>query len=162
MEQRIDYLKSARGAYHAMLGIEHYLQQCGLEESLQNLVKLRVSQLNGCAYCIDMHWKDLRAAGESEQRLYGLDAWEESPYYTDRERAALAWAESVTNIQEGHVRDAVYDQVKGFFNEKELADLTLAVTAINSWNRLSIAARTVPGTYQPAKSHGAVKSAEVS
>lgn len=162
MEQRIDYLKSARGAYHAMLGIEHYLQQCGLEESLQNLVKLRVSQLNGCAYCIDMHWKDLRAAGESEQRLYGLDAWEESPYYTDRERAALAWAESVTNIREGHVRDAVYDQIKGFFNEKELADLTLAVTAINSWNRLSIAARTVPGTYQPAKSHGAVKSAEVS
>src|SRR5678809_1765198 len=82
MEPRIDYLKSARGAYHAMLGIEHYLQQCGLEESLQNLIKLRVSQINGCAYCIDMHWKDLRAAGESEQRLYGLDAWEESPYYT--------------------------------------------------------------------------------
>jgi len=155
MEPRIDYLKSARGAYHAMLGIEHYLQQSGLEESLQNLIKLRVSQVNGCAYCIDMHWKDLRAAGESEQRLYGLDAWEESPYYTDRERAALAWAESVTNIQEGHVTDAVFERVKEFFNEKELADLTLAVTAINSWNRLSIAARTVPGTYQPAKKQGA-------
>lgn len=155
MEPRIDYLNVARGAYHAMLGIEHYLQQCGLEDSLQELVKLRVSQINGCAYCIDMHWKDLRSAGESEQRLYGLDAWEESPYYTDRERAALAWAESVTNIQEGHVPDAVYEHVKNFFNEKELADLTLAVTAINSWNRLSIAARTVPGTYQPAKSHGA-------
>jgi len=155
MEPRIDYLKSARGAYHAMLGIEHYLQQSGLEESLQNLIKLRVSQVNGCAYCIDMHWKDLRAAGESEQRLYGLDAWEESPYYTDRERAALAWAESVTNIQEGHVPDAVFERVKEFFNEKELADLTLAVTAINSWNRLSIAARTVPGTYQPAKKQGA-------
>jgi AhpD family alkylhydroperoxidase len=155
MEPRIDYLKSARGAYHAMLGIEHYLQQCGLEESLLHLIKLRVSQLNGCAYCIDMHWKDLRATGESEQRLYGLDAWEESPYYTDRERAAFAWAESVTNIQDGHVPDAVFEHVKNFFNDKELADLTLAVTAINSWNRLSIAARTVPGTYQPAKTHSA-------
>lgn len=151
MEPRIDYLKSARGAYHAMLGIEHYLQQSGLEESLLHLIKLRVSQINGCAYCIDMHWKDLRAAGESEQRLYGLDAWEESPYYTDRERAAFAWAESVTNIQQGHVPDAVFEHVRPFFNDKELADLTLAVTAINSWNRLSIAARTVPGTYQPAK-----------
>jgi AhpD family alkylhydroperoxidase len=155
MEPRIDYLKSARGAYHALLGIEHYLQQCGLEESLQNLIKLRVSQINGCAYCIDMHWKDLRAAGEPEQRLYGLDAWEESPYYTERERAALTWAESVTNIQEGHVPDGVFEHVKEFFNDKELADLTLAVTAINSWNRLSIAARTVPGTYQPAKKQGA-------
>jgi len=155
MEARIDYLKSARGAYHAMLGIEHYLQQSGLEASLQNLIKLRVSQVNGCAYCIDMHWKDLRAAGESEQRLYGLDAWDESPYYTDRERAALAWAESVTNIQDGHVPDSVYERVKKFFDDKELADLTLAVTAINSWNRLSIAARTIPGTYQPAKTRGA-------
>lgn len=155
MEPRIDFLKSARGAYHALLGIEHYLEQCGLEESLQNLIKLRVSQVNGCAYCIDMHWKDSRAAGESEQRLYGLDAWEESPYYTDRERAALAWAEAVTNIQEGHVPDAVFEHVRNFFNDKELADLTLAVTAINSWNRLSIAARTVPGTYQPAKTRGA-------
>jgi len=155
MEPRIDYLKSARGAYHAMLGIEHYLQQCGLEESLQNLIKLRVSQINGRAYCIDMHWKDLRAAGEPEQRLYALDAWEESPFYTERERAALAWAESVTNIQEGHVPDGVFERVKEVFNDKELADLTLAVTAINSWNRLSIAARTVPGTYQPAKKQGA-------
>lgn len=155
MEPRIDYLKSARGAYHAMLGIEHYLQQSGLEESLQHLIKLRVSQINGCAYCIDMHWKDLQAIGESEQRLYGLDAWEESPYYTDRERAAFAWAEAVTNIQDGHVPDAVFEHVRNFFNDKELADLTLAVTAINSWNRLSIAARTVPGTYQPAKTQGA-------
>jgi len=121
----------------------------------ENLIKLRVSQINGCAYCIDMHWKDLKAAGESEQRLYGLDAWEESPYYTERERAALTWAESVTNIQEGHVPDGVFERVKEFFNDKELADLTLAVTAINSWNRLSIAARTVPGTYQPAKKQGA-------
>ena len=151
MEPRIDYLKLARNGYHAMLGIEHYLQQSGLEESLLHLIKLRVSQINGCAYCIDMHWKDLRATGESEQRLYGLDAWEESSYYTDRERAAFEWAESVTNIQDGHVPDAVFDHVKKFFSDKELADLTLAVTAINSWNRLSIAARTVPGTYEPPK-----------
>ena len=156
MEPRIDYLKSARGAYHAMLGIEHYLHQCGLEESLLHLLKLRVSQLNGCAYCIDMHWKDLRAIGESEQRLYGLDAWEESPYYTDRERAALAWAESVTNIQDGHVPDSVYDHVKNLFSEKELADLTLAVTAINSWNRFNVAFRTEAGGDKPVKHEKAV------
>lgn len=151
MEPRIDYLKTSRAGYHALLGIEHYLAQSGLEESLLHLIKLRVSQINGCAYCIDMHWKDLRAIGESEQRLYGLDAWEESPYYTDRERAAFEWAESVTNIQDGHVADEVYERVKGSFTDKELADLTIAITAINSWNRLSIAARTVPGTYQPVK-----------
>jgi alkylhydroperoxidase family enzyme len=98
-----------------------------------------------------MHWKDLRAAGEAEQRLYGLDAWQESPYYSDRERAALAWTESVTNVREGHVPDEVYEQVRKFFSEKELADLTLAVVTINGWNRLNIAARTVPGTYQPAR-----------
>lgn len=97
-----------------------------------------------------MHWKDLRAAGESEQRLYGLDAWDESPYYSDRERAALAWTEAVTNLREGHVSDEVYERVRPSFNEKELADLTLAIVAINGWNRLNIAARTVPGTYQPA------------
>jgi len=99
--------------------------------------------------------EDLRAAGEIEQRLYGLDAWEESPYYSDRERAALAWTEAVTNIREGHVPDSVYEHVRKSFTEKELADLTLAITAINSWNRLNIAVRTVPGTYQPAKSHTA-------
>jgi AhpD family alkylhydroperoxidase len=155
MEARIGYLKVGRGAYEAMLGIEKYLHQCGIEQSLLTLIKLRGSQINGCAYCIDMHWKDLRAAGETEQRLYGLDAWEESPYYSDRERAALAWTEAVTNVQEGHVPDHVYEQVRKFFSEKELGDLTLAVAAINSWNRLNIAARTVPGTYKPAKSHAA-------
>jgi len=155
MEPRFDYLKTARGVFHAMLGLEQYLEQCGLERSLQDLIKLRVSQINGCAYCIDMHWKDLRAAGESEQRLYGLDAWEESPYYSDRERAAFAWAESITDLQNGHVPDEVFEYVKKSFNDKELADLTFAVTAINSWNRLNIAARTVPGTYQPAKKQGA-------
>jgi len=150
MEQRIDYRRVANGVYEAMLGLEKYLHQCGLEESLLLLVKLRASQINGCAYCIDMHWKDLRSIGENEQRLYGLDAWEESPYYTDRERAAFAWTEAVTNIQEGHVPDEVYERARKHYSAKALADLTLAITTINAWNRLAIAARTVPGTYQPA------------
>lgn len=110
MEPRVDYLKVGRGAYQAMLGLEKYLHQSGLEESLLDLLRLRASQINGCAYCIDMHWKDLRALGENEQRLYGLDAWQESPYYSDRERAALAWTEAVTNIREGHVPDEVYEK----------------------------------------------------
>lgn len=109
------------------------------------------SQVNGCAYCIDMHWKDLRAAGETEQRLYGLDAWEESPYYSERECAALAWTEAVTSVTEGHVSDEVYENVRKHLTEKELADLTLAVVAINGWNRLNVAVRTVPGGYQPRK-----------
>lgn len=159
MEPRIDYAKVARGAYAAMLGLEHYLQQCGLEQPLLDLIKLRVSQINGCAYCLDMHWKDLRANGETEQRLYGLDAWEESPYYTDRERAALSWAESVTKVSETHVPDEVYEKARKQFNDKELADLTLAVATINAWNRLAIAGRSVPGLYQPAKSQRAQKSA---
>jgi len=151
MPSRLDYVKLARSGYEAMLGLERYLRQCGLEEPLIHLLKLRVSQINGCAYCLDMHWKDLRAIGESEQRLYGLDAWEESPYYTERERAALAWAEAVTNIREGHVPDEIYDHVKKHFTEKEIADLTLAAATINAWNRLAIAARSEPGVYQPQK-----------
>ena len=151
MQARFDYLKASRGGYDAMLGLEKYLHQSGLEESLIHLIKLRVSQINGCAYCIDMHWKDLRALGEQEQRLYGLDAWEESPYYTNRERAALLWAEAVTNIRETHAPDEVYEKVQAVFSPKELADLTLAVATINAWNRLAIGARSVPGTYQAAK-----------
>ncbi|MCP3098059.1 carboxymuconolactone decarboxylase family protein [Myxococcus sp. K15C18031901] len=149
--QRFDVTKVAPGIYSALLGLEKYLHQCGLEERLLHLVKLRASQLNGCAYCIDMHWKDLRALGESEQRLYGLDAWEESPYYTDRERATLAWTEAVTRLTEGHVSQAVYQQVRPHFTDKELADLTAAVATINAWNRMAIAARVLPGTYQPPK-----------
>jgi len=151
MEARINYQKVAPGVYEAMFGLGNYLRKSGLEESLINLVCLRASQINGCAYCLDMHWKDLRAAGENEQRLYGLDAWEESPYYSERERAALAWTEAVTNLREGHVSDEAYERVRNVFTEKELADLTLAVVTINGWNRLNIAARTVPGTYQPVK-----------
>lgn len=155
MEPRINYAKVTPGVVGAMLGLSHYLRKSGLDESLVNLVCLRASQINGCAYCLDMHWKDLRAAGETEQRLYGLDAWEESPYYSDRERAALAWTDAVTNIREGHVPDEVYDRVRKVFTEKELADLTFAIAAINGWNRLNIAARTVAGTYRPAKSRAA-------
>jgi AhpD family alkylhydroperoxidase len=155
VEPRINYAKVTPGVVGAMLGLSHYLRKSGLDESLVNLVCLRASQINGCAYCLDMHWKDLRAAGETEQRLYGLDAWEESPYYSDRERAALAWTDAVTNIREGHVPDEVYDRVRKVFTEKELADLTFAIAAINGWNRLNIAARTVAGTYRPAKSRAA-------
>jgi len=144
-------MTAGRGAFEAMLGLEKYIRQTGLEESLLNLVRLRASQINGCAYCIDMHWKDLRAHGENEQRLYGLDAWRESPYYTDRERAALAWTEAVTNVRETHVPDETYEKVRPLFTDKELVDLTLAIGSINVWNRLNIAARTVPGSYQPAK-----------
>ena len=114
-----------------------------------HLIRLRASQINGCAYCLDMHWKDLRAIGESEQRMYSLDAWEESPFYSDRERAALAWTEAVTRVSETHVPDAVYEEAKKQFSEKELADLTVAVATINMWNRLLIAGRATPGTYQP-------------
>ena len=148
MEQRFDY--SAKG-YQAMLGLEKYLHECGIEESLVHLIKLRASQINGCAYCLDMHWKDLRAIGENEQRLYSLDAWRECPYYSERERAALAWTEAVTLITNGRVPDAVHEEAKKQFSEKELADLTLAVVTINAWNRLAIAARTMPGTYEPKK-----------
>ncbi len=158
METRLD-AGVAPGAYQAMMALEQYIHGCGLEESLIHLVKLRVSQINGCAYCLDMHWKDLRALGEGEQRLYSLDAWRECPYYTERERAALAWAEAVTLVTQGHVPDSVYEEARAHFGPKELADLTLVVTTINAWNRLSIAARTEPGTYQPAKARGANEAA---
>ena len=153
MEARFDYVKAAPGILKTMLGLEEYLQGCGLEESLLNLVRLRTSQINGCAWCLDMHWKDLRASGENEQRLYSLNAWRESPFYTDRERAALEWAEAVTLITDGHVPDEVYEAVRPHFSEKELADLTFAVVAINGWNRLNISTRRVPGDYQPGMLH---------
>jgi len=151
MESRFDYVKAAPGAYRAMAGIGQYLHTCGLEESLINLICLRASQINGCAFCIDMHWKDLRASGETEQRLYSLDAWRESPWYTERERAALAWTDAVTLVAATHVPESVYDEVRPHFNERELSDLTLAIAAINAWNRLSIASRTQPGAYRPAQ-----------
>ncbi len=150
MKPRLDYAKAAPDLYDAMDGLDRYIQGSVLEESLLHLVRLRASQINGCAYCLDMHWKDLRALGEGEQRLYSLDAWRECPYYTDRERAALAWTEAVTLIADGHAPDAVYQEVRHHLNERELSDLTLAIAAINAWNRLSIAARLVPGGYRAA------------
>ncbi|HXI21361.1 MAG TPA: carboxymuconolactone decarboxylase family protein [Gemmatimonadales bacterium] len=154
MTPRLDYARATPGLYQAMDALDEYLQATALEPSLLHLVRLRASQLNGCAYCIDMHWKDLRALGEGEQRLYGLDAWQESPWYSERERAALAWTETVTLVADGRVPDAVYQAVRREFGEKDLCDLTLAVAAINAWNRLSIAARLVPGGYQPAMAAG--------
>jgi len=155
MEPRIDYLKYAHEAQKAMYALEKYLAGCGLEHKLQHLLKLRASQINGCAYCIDMHSKDARAVGESEQRLYELDAWREAPFYTDRERAALAWTEAVTLVSQSHVPDSVYEELKKHFSEKEIVDLTILATTINMWNRLAISTRAVPGRYQPVKSSAA-------
>src|SRR6185369_266057 len=153
MEQRISAFEKAQGALQAMFCLGKYLAKGSIEKSLLHLIEFRVSQINGCAYCLDMHSKDLRAAGETEQRLYLLDAWRESPFYSERERAALAWAEAVTLVTEGHVPDEVYEQARGQFSAEELANLTLAVVAINGWNRLNIAFRTTPGTYQPSAAH---------
>jgi AhpD family alkylhydroperoxidase len=152
MNARFNYGNAAPGVYEAMDALDRYLQMCGLETTLIFLVQLRASQINGCAYCLDMHWKDLRALHETEQRLYSLEAWRECPYYSDRERAALAWTEAVTLITVGHVPDTVYDDMPPHFSDSELSNLTLAVAAINAWNRLSIAARLVPGDYHPTKS----------
>jgi len=151
MQQRINALRVAPDAYKTMLGLEAYVHGSGLEGALLELVKTRASQINGCAYCLDMHTKDARAAGESEQRLYGLSAWREAPYYTARERAALAWCEAVTLVTEGHVPDTVYDEARAQFSEKEMVDLTMAVVTINGWNRLAVALRTPAGSYQPRK-----------
>ncbi len=149
MSPRLEFGKAAPGAVHAMSALEHYMRECGLERSLLELVKLRASQINGCAYCIDMHTKDARAAGETEQRLYLLNAWRETAFYTERERAALAWTEAVTLISASHVPDDVYEEAQRHFHDAELVNLTLAIIAINGWNRLAISFRSVPGTYQP-------------
>jgi AhpD family alkylhydroperoxidase len=150
MAQRINCAKAAPEALAAMLGLEKYVRGCGLEQPLLELVKTRVSQINGCAYCLDMHTKDARAAGETEQRLYLLPAWRETDFYTPRERAALGWAEAVTKLTDQDVPDAVYEEARRHFDEKALVDLTLAVIAINGWNRLSIPFRVEAGTYQRA------------
>ncbi len=146
--QQVDPANVER-AMRAMFGLSGYQTHSGLEPSLLELVNLRASQINGCAYCLDMHTKDARARGESEQRLYLLDAWRESPFYSERERAALAWTEAVTLVAESRVPDAVYEEVRRQFGDDELLALTMAVIAINAWNRLNVALRTVPGTYQP-------------
>ena len=149
MNARIDLMHVNPGILHAMLGLERQVRKGGLERRLLDLVCMRASQLNGCAYCLDMHSKDARAEGETEQRLYGLDAWRETPYYSARERAALEWTEALTLVSETHVPDDVYDRVREQFSEDELVHLSLAIVSINGWNRLNIAARTVPGDYVP-------------
>ena len=149
---RLDYHQHGSGAYQAMAGLERFVRTCGLEHSLLELIKTRASQLNGCAYCIDMHTKDARAAGETEQRLYGLSAWRETPFYSDRERAALEWTEALTLISQNDVSDELYENTRQHFSEEELVNLTMAVVTINGWNRLAISFRSVPGSYQvPAR-----------
>lgn len=148
MKARINYSVVSPEAMKAMVGLEKYLASSGLEKPLYELVKLRASQINGCAYCIDMHTKDARKAGETEQRLYALNAWRETPFYTQRERAALAWTEELTLISEREVPDSLYEHVCSYFNEKEMVALSMAIVAINGWNRLAIGFRTEPGTYK--------------
>ncbi|MBZ5580323.1 MAG: carboxymuconolactone decarboxylase family protein [Acidobacteriia bacterium] len=149
MKPRLDYRKSVpQEALQALYSLEQHVRKSGLETKLLELVRMRASQINGCAYCLDMHSKDARAEGETEQRLYGLSAWRETPYYTGRERAALEWTEAVTLVSRDQVPDEIYERVRQQFSEAELISLTLAVVAINSWNRMAIAFRAEPGTYQ--------------
>lgn len=149
MEFRLDYWKSSPQGLGAFRHLNTYIEGCGLEHSLLELVKTRASQINGCAYCLDMHTKDARAAGETEQRLYTLSTWREASFFSARERAALAWTEALTRISEHHVEDALYAELQQHFSEKEIVDLTLAVIAINGWNRLAIPFHTPAGTYEP-------------
>jgi AhpD family alkylhydroperoxidase len=151
MEPRLPYEKLSAEAAKTMFALGAYIARCGLEKGLIELVKIRASQINGCAFCIDMHTKDARAEGETEQRIYALSAWRETPFFTDRERAALAWAEAVTRVGDG-VPDPVFSEASRHFTEKELVDLTWAVVAINGWNRIAISFRAVPGSYQSPKS----------
>jgi AhpD family alkylhydroperoxidase len=159
MEPRIDARRHAQEAQKAMYALEKYIAECGLDHKLLHLLKMRASQINGCAYCLDMHSKDARALGETEQRLYALNAWSETPFYTDKERAALAWTESLTLVSETHVPDSVYEEVRKFFSEKEIVDLTILAMTINAWNRLCISLRAVPGHYRPAASTSAATNA---
>jgi AhpD family alkylhydroperoxidase len=151
----VSYGISAPGVYQQMLGLHHYLQGCGLDHRLLDLVYLRASQINQCAYCIDMHWKDLRAAGESEQKLYMLSAWREWNGFSERERAALEWAEALTLLTDGFVPDDVYERARAQFSDEELANLSLGIVAINGWNRLNVAFRTPAGSYKPKAASGA-------
>lgn len=149
MQARLSYSKIAPEAFNGMLELEKYVANSGLERSLYELVKTRASQINGCAYCLDMHTKDARKAGETEQRLYALNAWRETPFYSQRERSALEWTESLTLISENDMSDALYEDARKHFSEEELIALTYAIVAINGWNRLAVAFRTIPGSYQP-------------
>ena len=161
MRQRIDYRRVAPGALQAVFGLEQYLRSRGMEPALAHLVTLRASYLNGCAYCVDMHTRDARAAGESEQRLYAVPVWRETPFYTPRERAALAWTEAVTDVGRTGVPDDVYDGARAHFSDAELVDLTMAVIAINAWNRVAVSFRVEPGSYVPPARAAAAPAAAV-
>jgi AhpD family alkylhydroperoxidase len=157
--ERLDYHRIAPAAVTAMLDVQRYVDGSSLEKKLLELAKLRASQINGCAYCVDMHSKDARVLGETEQRLYAVAVWREAPFFSDRERAALAWTESVTLISQTGVPDDVYELARTQFSETELVDLTMAIIAINSWNRLAVSFRAVAGTYQPPVSAGTESAA---
>ena len=151
MSTRINAFEKGKGAFKALFGLSDYLNKSSLEKNLIELIDYRVSQINGCAYCLDMHSKDLRHGGETEQRIYLLSAWRETELYTPREKAALAWAEAVTELKDREVSDEIYEAARQEFSDKELVDLTLAVTMINTWNRFNVAFRTPAGSYQPGQ-----------
>jgi AhpD family alkylhydroperoxidase len=151
MTPRLDYRAASPGAVRAMLGLERHMATTSIEKPLYELLKIRASQINGCAFCLDMHTRDARAGGETEQRIYALPAWRETPFFTDRERAALAWTEALTLIAREHVPDALFDEARAHFSETELVDLTIGINAINGWNRIGVAFRLAPGVDQPAK-----------
>ena len=151
MKSRIEYAQVAPGAVEAMHALEKYVRTCGIEPKLLELIKIRASQINGCAYCLDMHTKDARSQSETEQRIYALNAWRETPFFTEKERAALAWTESVTQVSTSQVPDEVYEIVRQHFDEKEIVNITTAIVAINGWNRFAVSFRSVPGAYQPEK-----------
>ncbi|THU41160.1 carboxymuconolactone decarboxylase family protein [Niastella caeni] len=148
MEQRIAFTDVTKGLFDGLFKTEMYLKKSGIDPKLQELIKYRVSQINGCAYCLDMHHKEAIALGETEQRLYSLTAWKECPYYSDKERAVLAYAEAVTNLHQHGITDALFETLTQYFSKAEIADLTMAIANINSWNRLNISFRTVPGNYK--------------
>ncbi|HQU93082.1 MAG TPA: carboxymuconolactone decarboxylase family protein [Pyrinomonadaceae bacterium] len=151
MSTRINAFEKGKGAFKAVFGLSAYLNKSSLEKNLIELIDYRVSQINGCAYCLDMHSKDLRHGGETEQRIYMISAWRETDLYTPREKAALAWAEAVTELKGRQVSDEVYEAARKEFSDEELVDLTLAVTTINTWNRFNVAFRTPAGSYQPGQ-----------
>jgi AhpD family alkylhydroperoxidase len=155
METRLDYAEASPKGVAAFRQLSAYIAQCGLEAPLLELIKIRASQINGCGFCLDMHTKDARAAGESEQRLYTLSAWRETPFFSARERAALAWTEAVTRIADQPDDDALYAELGRHFSEKEIVDLTLAIVAINGWNRLALPFRTPAGSYRPRSAQSA-------
>jgi AhpD family alkylhydroperoxidase len=157
MEPRLDYQKAFPEGYQGLLHLEAIIRRSGLEPSLYELIKIRASQLNGCAFCLDMHTKDARAKGETEQRIYALPAWREAPFYSERERAALAWTEAITNIQQGHASEDAYTEARTQFGEEELVKLTYAIIQINSWNRIAIAFRPEVGNYQPQAATASAK-----